>query len=147
MSAFSTCPGTSPRADCLWSGFSEWSPCSATCGEGQQQRRRMVLQPAAGGGKECFGDQEETRQVDAEVDGMGGRCKRGFRWRHLGRKVWGGGLKGECSTQPLVDLCCNGLEFYSPLGGSALAGGQGLSVSSATFMCLRICTVQYTEAS
>ena len=46
--------------DCLWSGYSVWSSCSATCGLGERRRTRKVLQSALHGGAECAGSEEET---------------------------------------------------------------------------------------
>ena len=47
--------------DCLWSGFSDWSECSSSCGEGVQTRSRKILQPAESGGNECTGKEREER--------------------------------------------------------------------------------------
>jgi hypothetical protein len=59
---------------------------------------------------------------------MGGRCKRGFRWRHLWRKVWGrGGLKGESVLpNPSSTYVVSGFEFYSPLGAFCISGRSRL---------------------
>ena len=50
-----------PAVDCLWSGFSEWSSCSSSCGEGLQKRERKALQPAQNGGLACAGEVKEER--------------------------------------------------------------------------------------
>ena len=47
--------------NCLWSGFGDWSECSVSCGQGTQQRKRMVLQKASNGGQTCSGASKETR--------------------------------------------------------------------------------------
>uniref|UniRef100_A0A3B1K1Z6 Spondin-like TSP1 domain-containing protein n=1 Tax=Astyanax mexicanus TaxID=7994 RepID=A0A3B1K1Z6_ASTMX len=39
--------------DCVVSAFSNWSPCSRTCGPALQQRTRHVLAPPLYGGVEC----------------------------------------------------------------------------------------------
>ena len=56
------CQG-STVVDCIWSdGFSAWSDCPVTCGEGVQSRHRQVLQAAQNGGKDCEGDGEQLRK-------------------------------------------------------------------------------------
>ena len=36
--------------NCLWSPWSDWSTCSAECGEGEMVRERSVVLPAKNGG-------------------------------------------------------------------------------------------------
>ena len=36
--------------NCLWSPWSDWSKCSAECGEGEMVRERSVVLPAKNGG-------------------------------------------------------------------------------------------------
>jgi len=56
------CQG-STVVDCIWSdGFSAWSGCPITCGEGVQSRHRQVLHAAQNGGKDCEGDGEQLRK-------------------------------------------------------------------------------------
>ena len=56
------CQG-STAVDCIWSdGFSAWSDCPVTCGEGVQSRHRQVLQATQNGGKECEGDGEQLKK-------------------------------------------------------------------------------------
>ena len=37
--------------NCLWSPWSDWSKCSAECGEGEMVRERSVVLPAKNGGE------------------------------------------------------------------------------------------------
>ena len=55
------CKGEDAGVSCLWSGYSVWSGCSASCGVGVQVRKRRILQPAGERGEECRGSAEETR--------------------------------------------------------------------------------------
>ena len=50
-----------------WSGYGDWSECSATCGGGTQTRTKTCTNPApANGGADCVGDAEETRECNVE---------------------------------------------------------------------------------
>lgn len=42
-----------------WNGWSEWSPCSTTCGNGTRERTRDCTEPLHGG-KHCEGESKET---------------------------------------------------------------------------------------
>ena len=46
--------------DCLWSTWSDWTPCSKTCGDGVKDKSRQVQTPAQNTGAPCNGP---TRQV------------------------------------------------------------------------------------
>lgn len=55
-----------------YSTWQEWSPCSVTCGNGQQNRMRMCNNPAPGnGGADCIasglGEPTETKACYLEV--------------------------------------------------------------------------------
>ncbi|XP_078375584.1 coadhesin-like [Oculina patagonica] len=57
-----------------WSDWSAWDPCSVTCGDGTQQRRRTCTNPPpSNGGAQCSGDSTESQQCNngpcAPVDG------------------------------------------------------------------------------
>jgi len=39
--------------DCFMSQYTDWSECSASCGNGTQTSTRIILHPAANGGKAC----------------------------------------------------------------------------------------------
>ena len=52
--------------ECLWSGFSDWSECSSSCGEGLQARKRKVLQSSQNEGLDCVGQAEEERKCQLE---------------------------------------------------------------------------------
>ena len=45
-----------------WSDYSEWTPCSASCGGGSQERTRECDNPQPeNGGQACTGTAKETR--------------------------------------------------------------------------------------
>ena len=54
------------KVDCILSDWSQWSPCTASCGGGQRSRSRIVAQEAGWGGRECAGDLTETSSCNIE---------------------------------------------------------------------------------
>ncbi|XP_038056242.1 SCO-spondin-like [Patiria miniata] len=51
------CAGTPCPVDGAWTPWSQWSQCSATCGDGQEMKRRNCSEPSpAYGGSECLGE-------------------------------------------------------------------------------------------
>jgi hypothetical protein len=48
-----------PR-ECTWGAWSEWTPCSKTCGEATTYRNRPIGQQAERGGAQCRGLKHET---------------------------------------------------------------------------------------
>lgn len=63
-----------PCADCQWTDWEAWSPCSVSCSGGKRSRRRAVKVQAEGDGQECIGNSTQTEDcgeaacpVDCEV--------------------------------------------------------------------------------
>lgn len=50
------------KIDCTWSEWSSWADCSASCGQGQARRTRIIVQEAAHGGELCKGFYQEFHQ-------------------------------------------------------------------------------------
>ncbi|KAF0028339.1 hypothetical protein F2P81_019426 [Scophthalmus maximus] len=71
------CTSESCDVDCVWSSWSEWSPCSASCGSGRQSSTRSVLQPSEYAGAPCEGPQERTKTCTAPDCA----CPDGEQWR------------------------------------------------------------------
>ncbi|XP_053349644.1 SCO-spondin [Clarias gariepinus] len=71
------CTEASCDVDCEWSSWSEWSPCSVSCGSGVQSSRRSVMQPRQYGGRECEGPSYRSR-LCTRPDCA---CPEGERWR------------------------------------------------------------------
>ena len=78
--------------DCEWGSFSEWSPCSKSCGGGEKSRTRQVATPASNGGLSCEGEPIETEGCNTE--GCPVNCKWGAYepWSSCS-KTCGGGEK------------------------------------------------------
>ncbi|KAB0799833.1 hypothetical protein PPYR_07713 [Photinus pyralis] len=51
-----------PPVDCMVTEWSEWSPCSASCGTGYTQKQRMIKRPAENGGKPCPNKLEKKKR-------------------------------------------------------------------------------------
>ena len=50
-----------------WNDLGEWSVCSAECGGGSQSRSKTCTNPSpANGGKECEGEDEESRRCNQQ---------------------------------------------------------------------------------
>jgi len=54
-------------SDCLWSPWSDWTPCSSSCGEGKMERQRSVVLPEKNGGA-CPGRFKEVVECSSECN-------------------------------------------------------------------------------
>ena len=54
--------------DCEWDEFSEWSPCSKTCGGGTQVRTRVIAIQESNGGQQCEGTSRESRHCPVQTE-------------------------------------------------------------------------------
>uniref|UniRef100_A0AAZ1XVT6 VWFC domain-containing protein n=1 Tax=Oreochromis aureus TaxID=47969 RepID=A0AAZ1XVT6_OREAU len=71
------CTSEPCEVDCQWSTWSQWSPCSASCGTGQQSSIRFVLEPSQYGGAPCEGPSLRTTTCIAPDCA----CPDGEQWR------------------------------------------------------------------
>jgi len=61
------CGQTKRRTDCVMEDWVEWSECTATCGGGQQTRKREIKIPSAHGGTPCEDILEEVLPCSEEA--------------------------------------------------------------------------------
>jgi len=67
-----TRPFESPQtSDCIFSQWSEWTPCTATCGGGTRSQHRRVAQHASPGGSPCTGPLRTTEPCSKLACGQG----------------------------------------------------------------------------
>ena len=52
--------------NCTWASWGSWGACSTTCGEGTQQRSRIVDQPAQNGGLACTGSSVQEKSCNSQ---------------------------------------------------------------------------------
>ncbi|XP_063781355.1 SCO-spondin-like [Pseudophryne corroboree] len=76
MGAF-TCTADTCDVDCQWSQWSDWTPCSVTCGSGTQISHRRQIQHRMYDGMDCTGS--PARQRICELPDCS--CPSGERWR------------------------------------------------------------------
>lgn len=96
------CLLTSCDADCVVSEWSEWSPCGAPCGGGQQTRQRHVLSVPVGEGEPC---PDLVHSRSCNTFSCDGGCEVG-QWREWGEcsKPCEGGTKTRTrDVRPLED--------------------------------------------
>lgn len=52
--------------NCEWGEWSDWGPCSKTCGGGLHERGRKVVVHSMNAGKECVGDPEQSERCNLD---------------------------------------------------------------------------------
>ncbi|KAI3355049.1 hypothetical protein L3Q82_017927, partial [Scortum barcoo] len=94
---------------CEWSSWSQWSPCSASCGcgTGQRSSTRIILQPSLYEGASCEGPDHRTTTCLALTDCS---CPDGEQWRRSTEEV------------PLCERSCQDI-YSSPVNCSRSAEG------------------------
>ncbi|CAF4070391.1 unnamed protein product [Rotaria sp. Silwood2] len=116
-----------------WSNFTNYGPCSATCGNGTQVRTRNCNNPVpAFGGSQCFGDTKETRACSSNrpcpIDGgwsswtqsaCSSTCGVGYRIRQRNcsnpKPQYGGTY---CIGSALDTILCNASTLTCPVMGT-----------------------------
>lgn len=66
--------GNSAMQDCLWSLWQDWSPCSKSCGLGEQHRSRSIALEASHGGAGCQGVFQDFRSCEEPCPSYGQNC-------------------------------------------------------------------------
>lgn len=96
-----------PNADCKLCEWSDWTPCSQTCGEGQTSRFRTITEHAKHGGRACEGVTRETIPCTGNAECPWVDCKWGdwSLWSECSRSC-GGGNKGR--TRDIADIPTRG---------------------------------------
>ncbi|KAF4095523.1 hypothetical protein G5714_023126 [Onychostoma macrolepis] len=99
------CPGHEcAHRNCSWMKWGEWSPCSRSCGVGQQQRVRTFLAPGVNGTwcQDILGGNVENRFCNIQACRVDGGWSRWSSWSRCD-KACGGGRSirtRSCSSPP-----------------------------------------------
>ncbi|XP_048580774.1 uncharacterized protein LOC5507168 isoform X2 [Nematostella vectensis] len=81
-----------------WSDFSKWSTCSKSCGGGIMSRTRTCTNPKpAHGGKECEGDDKETKACGISPCPVNGEWSDFSKWSTCSKSC-GGGIMSRTRT-------------------------------------------------
>eukprot|EP01128_Nolandella_sp_AFSM9_P002256 TRINITY_DN1263_c0_g1_i2.p1 TRINITY_DN1263_c0_g1~~TRINITY_DN1263_c0_g1_i2.p1 ORF type:complete len:1221 (-),score=195.21 TRINITY_DN1263_c0_g1_i2:230-3892(-) len=108
--------------DCLWSSWSQWGSCSATCAGGTQLRSRIVTRLPQGSGSPCQPPSKQTRTCNTQVCDVNCEVGSWSSWSSCNPTCGNGSQsRGRSITQqragngaicpPLLDLrsCSNGV--------------------------------------
>ncbi|KAK3087485.1 hypothetical protein FSP39_006555 [Pinctada imbricata] len=99
-----------------WGGWSIWSSCSVTCGEGTQERLRYCDSPAAAhGGRPCPGEGTENKDCRARQCFVDGGWGQWLSWSPCSRSCGGG-------SRTRLRRCDNPI----PRFGGALCSGRDM---------------------
>lgn len=96
------CLLASCSSDCIVSEWEEWSPCGASCGGGQQTRKRHVLSVPIEGGEECPVLVESRTCNTFSCDG-GCDVGQWGEWSHCSKPCEGGTKTRTRIVKPLED--------------------------------------------
>ncbi len=69
MSVYFLVSDPSNANECQWSNYGPWSKCSVSCGDGVQQRKRVLIDGLRDAGSDCSNTKEmlETRMCHNEL--------------------------------------------------------------------------------
>ncbi|XP_061570036.1 SCO-spondin [Cololabis saira] len=92
------------RRNCSWTEWGEWSPCSRSCGVGQQQRIRTFLRPGSNGSwcEDIIGGNLEHQFCNIAPCKVDGGWSRWSPWSHCDKRCGGGRSirTRSCSSPP-----------------------------------------------
>ncbi|KAJ8278768.1 hypothetical protein COCON_G00058340 [Conger conger] len=104
------CTEDSCDVDCVWGSWADWSPCSVSCGSGEQTSGRVVQRARQYGGAECQGPARRSRDCQAPDCA----CPAGERWS-----------RGGPGAGPACERSCREMYEATPQNCSARAEEQG----------------------
>ena len=116
--------------NCIWSSWSPWDNCSATCGGGTKIRSRFVSQPSQNGGS-CSGKSAETQSCGETPCGDVGTIDCTWSawspWDACSVTCGGGTkMRSRFVSQPSQNGgSCSGKSAETQSCGSAACGGSG----------------------
>ncbi|XP_072306545.1 SCO-spondin [Eucyclogobius newberryi] len=102
------CTSDDCDVDCEWSGWSSWTPCSVSCGTGQQTSSRHVMKLNQYRGALCEGPLQRTRACKT----LDCACPVGEQWKRSGSQ-----------DELLCERSC--LDMYSPVRSRCSHGSEG----------------------
>merc|ERR1711881_820051 len=95
---FRDCNMQACPVNCIWSDWSIWELCTATCGGGMQTRTRSILEPARNGGERCEGEPLEMQTCNMQPCQI---CKDSPRYAEF-CPTW----QEFCANSAFVQGCC-----------------------------------------
>ncbi|KAJ8277520.1 hypothetical protein GJAV_G00076090, partial [Gymnothorax javanicus] len=104
--------------DCEWGSWSAWSPCSVSCGTGEQQAGRVIQLPRQYGGAECEGPAQRSRVCQAPDCA----CPAGERW-------WRGGTE----AAPPCERSCREMYLATPVNCTGRSVEQGCTCEEGLY--------------
>jgi len=122
-----SCVGTSCPADCVLSGWSDWSTCTVPCGGGKQYSTRTIVQGAVFGGR-CTNILQQEQDCNTDPCPSSGENAPSTPWNdnidnlHSGDGVPTGAIVGAVIGAFAAALIVGGIIAYAASSGGGSAG-------------------------